>query len=139
MRPLILGTIIIALTAVCAFLLTYARPDLFPLEWAVPTAFTYVAQFALLLVMLHRRGKHADVAQKRKFVEAFLSKKRAAPGWLDEFLVFGVFLVLGVLAGTISGTVWWAVGGHTIRSFRDALVIGAISGGGAMILLFGGA
>jgi hypothetical protein len=139
MRVLSIGVgIPLALAIVCAVGLKFVRPDLFPLEWVLPATCTFFAQFGLLALTLMRRGKRIDEKQIKLLLDESKSRQNAASYWLGDFAIFSVFLALGVVAGTISGGVWWAAGGNTIRSLSEALIIGAFFGGGAMLILFGG-
>ncbi len=121
MRSLSVGVgVLLALTIGCSIALKSIRPDLFPIKWAVPATFTFFAQFGLLGLSLTRKGKQVGEEQLSSVFEKPMLTKSTLQNLLSDLVCFGIFLLLGVIAGTISGGVWWTFGGHTIRTISEA-------------------
>jgi hypothetical protein len=137
-RATLIAVYFVSILAVAASgILNYWRPELFSWPAILPATFTYFGAFAALFRFLRMFPERRLPRGAPSGAEAVNTKPSAISNWMAE-LLFGVaFTAAGVIAGALSGTVWWIAGGHELRTLFEALKIGSILGGAVIAMLLG--
>lgn len=118
-------------------ILNYWRPELFSWPAILPATFVYFGAFAALFQVFRSIPERRFPPGASSTVETEITKPSRVPDWVAELLFGVVFIVVGIMAGSLSGAIWWVAGGHELRTLAQALKIGALLGGAVIAMFFG--
>jgi hypothetical protein len=128
---------ILILSCLATFALIQFKPELFNWKNTLPATIAYFSLYYFIVKIISSYKKQGALPTKTYLPIARNFNDRYLDVLFGELCIFIVLLVLGVIFGTISSSIWWVCGGCDLRSILQSLKIGAILGGVAVCILFG--